>query len=82
MYGETVGPPATHKGRMVERALGNVSAAEEIAKGWWDAEISEQFRRLLVSRKSDARARGATAGPKTLSKAWPAHLCWDRGQAG
>lgn len=35
---------------------------EEVAQGWWDAEIFDQFERLIRSGRADFLSRGAAAG--------------------
>lgn len=35
---------------------------EEVAKGWWDPTIFDQFERLVKARTADFLSRGATAG--------------------
>ena len=35
---------------------------EEVAKGWWDPHIFDQFERLVRSGATDLRSRGAVAG--------------------
>jgi HD-GYP domain-containing protein (c-di-GMP phosphodiesterase class II) len=42
---------------------------EEVAKGWWDPHIFEQFERLVSSSAGDVVSRGTAAGVKGWS-------CW------
>jgi putative two-component system response regulator len=47
--------------KALSTAVAFETMAEEVAQGWWDADIFEQFQQLIVGT-SDSRARGATAG--------------------
>jgi putative two-component system response regulator len=35
---------------------------EEVAKGWWDPDIFEQFKQLITSGTAECLSRGARAG--------------------
>jgi putative two-component system response regulator len=37
---------------------------EEVAKGWWDPDIFDQFERLVKKHEAKFLARGAAAGSK------------------
>ena len=38
----------------------------EVAKGWWDAQIFDQFEQLVRSGTADFLSRGAAAGERTV----------------